>query len=64
MEKPDSVRPADHEDAEIEAEAEAALARKERERKAMSAREFVSERDALEDAWAGSAERSARDEGW
>lgn len=64
MEKPDSVRSADHEDAEIEAEAEAALARKARERKAMSAREFVSERDALEDAWAGSGEHSGRDEGW
>lgn len=30
----------------------------------MNAKEFVSERDALEDAWAGSAEHGARDEGW
>ncbi|HEX3803436.1 MAG TPA: hypothetical protein VHV75_11405 [Solirubrobacteraceae bacterium] len=52
----------DHET--TEAEAQAALDRKTRERIAMSAREFVSERDALEDAWAGSGEHSARDEGW
>jgi hypothetical protein len=52
----------DHEIAE--AEAQAALDRRARERIAMSAREFVSERDALEDAWAGSGEHRARDEGW
>jgi hypothetical protein len=62
MEDPDPICAVDHEIAE--AAAEAALARKERERIAMSAREFVSERDALEDAWAGSGEHSARDEGW
>jgi hypothetical protein len=53
----------DREIAEAE-EAQAALDRRIRERIAMSAREFVSERDALEDAWAGSGEHSARDEGW
>ena len=58
----DQSRAADHEPAEVEAEA--ALQRIERERKAMSAREFVSERDALEDAWAGSGEHSVREEGW
>lgn len=47
-----------------EADAQAALERRERERKAMSAREFVSERDALEDAWAGSGEHHKREEGW
>jgi hypothetical protein len=52
----------DHEPAE--AEAQAALDRRTRERLAISAREFVSERDALEDVWAGSREHSARDEGW
>jgi hypothetical protein len=62
MERPDPVRVVDHEPAEVEAQA--ALERAERERKAMSAREFVSERDALEDAWAGSGEHSAREEGW
>ncbi|HEX3614960.1 MAG TPA: hypothetical protein VHU61_00360 [Solirubrobacteraceae bacterium] len=62
MERPDLIHAVDHEPAE--AEAQAALDRKERERVAMSAREFVSERDALEDAWAGSRERDARDEGW
>jgi hypothetical protein len=62
MENPDLIRSVDHEVAE--AEAQAALDRKTRERIAMSAREFVSERDALEAAWAGSGERSARDEGW
>ena len=56
----DPVRSVDHEPAE--AEAQAALARRPRERVAMSAREFVSERDALEDAWAGSP--GGRDEGW
>ncbi len=64
MQNPDQAHPVEHEDAEIELEAEAALERKARERKAMSAREFVSERDALEDAWAGSGEHSVRDEGW
>ena len=62
MEDHDRVSSVDHESAEIEAEA--ALARRERERRAMSAREFVSERDALEDAWAGSGEHQAREEGW
>ncbi len=62
METPDPVRAVDHEKAE--AEAQAALDARARERVAMSAREFVSERDALEDAWAGSGERAARDEGW
>jgi hypothetical protein len=62
MEKPDLVRSVDHEKAEDEAQA--ALERKARERATMSAREFVSERDALEDAWSGSVDRGARDEGW
>ncbi len=62
MENRDPVHSVDHEKAE--AEAQAALEREARERKAMSAREFVSERDALEDAWAGSGEHAARDEGW
>ena len=62
MERPDLVQSVDHEPSEVEAQA--ALDRKARERLAMSAREFVSERDALEDAWAGSGEHSARDEGW
>lgn len=62
MQSPDPIRAVDHEPAEVEAQT--ALERRERERKAMSAREFVSERDALEDAWAGSGERSAREEGW
>jgi hypothetical protein len=51
-------------DEPTEAEAQAALRRSERQRKTMSAREFVSERDALEDAWAGSGEHASRDEGW
>jgi hypothetical protein len=62
METPDPTRSADYEIEE--ADAQAALDRRPRERTAMSAREFVSERDALEDAWAGSGEHSARDEGW
>lgn len=62
MEDPELIRSVDHE--LTEAEAQAALDRGARERLAMSAREFVSERDALEDAWAGSGEHSARDEGW
>ena len=62
METPDRISSVEYELAD--AEAEAALDRKPRERIAMSAREFVSERDALEDAWAGSGERSSRDEGW
>lgn len=62
MENPDRIRSVDDEAAE--AEAQAALDRRARERRAMSAREFVSERDALEDAWAGSGEHSAREEGW
>jgi hypothetical protein len=62
MEEPDPIRAVDHEPAEVDAQA--ALERQARERKAMSAREFVSERDALEDAWSGSGEHSAREEGW
>ena len=62
MEDPELIRAVDHEKAE--ADAQAALDRTAREREAMSAREFVSERDALEDAWTGSGEHSARDEGW
>ena len=62
METPDRISSIDFELAE--AEAEAALDRKPRKRIAMSAREFVSERDALEDAWAGSGEHGSRDEGW
>ncbi len=63
MDRPDPVS-ADPADTERESDAEAAHARTARERRAMSAREFVSERDALEDVWAGSGERDARDEGW
>jgi hypothetical protein len=63
MENRDLIRSVDREIAEAE-EAQAALDRRNRERIAMSAREFVSERDALEDAWAGSGNQSARDEGW
>ncbi len=62
MKNRDLVRSVDGEPAE--AEAQAALERKLRERATMNAREFVSERDALEDAWAGSGEHSAREEGW
>jgi uncharacterized protein YukE len=62
MEDPDLIRSVDHEAAE--AEAEAALTRQARERIARSAQEFVSDRDALQDAWAGSGEPGARDEGW
>jgi hypothetical protein len=62
MERPGLIQSVDHEAAE--AEAQAALDRRSRERIAMSAREFVSERDALEDAWADSGERGARDAGW
>ena len=62
MEPSDPIRAVDHEPAEVDAQA--ALERRARERKAMSAREFVSERDALEDAWAGAGDRGSRDEGW
>ena len=62
MENPNLIHSVDHEISE--AEAQAALDRRARERIAMSAREFVSERDALEDAWAGSGEHRGRDEGW
>jgi len=62
VDNPHLIAAVDHE--LPEAEAEAALDRLARERVAMSAREFVSERDALEDAWAGSGEHSAREEGW
>jgi len=62
MRQPDPIRSVDNEPAE--AEAQAALERAARERRAMSAREFVSERDALEDAWSGSGDHSAREEGW
>jgi hypothetical protein len=63
VEKPSLIHSLDHEAPEAE-EAQAALERRARERTGMSAREFVSERDALEDAWAGSRENGARDEGW
>ena len=62
MDEEEIDRAADDEPAE--AEAQAALRRRERERRTMSAREFVSERDALEDAWSGSGEHARRDEGW
>ena len=63
MDDPDLLRTVDHERAE--ADAQAALDRaRQRERVSTSAQEFISNRDALEDAWAGSAEDSARDEGW
>ena len=62
MDRPDLIHSVDHEG--TEAEAQAAMERKARERLAMSTREFVSERDALEDAWSGSRERESRDEGW
>ncbi len=62
MENRDLVRSVDDEPAE--ADAQAALERELRERATMNAREFVSERDALEDAWAGSGEHSTREEGW
>ena len=61
METPEPNRAVDP---ELEAEAQAALERYERERNTMSAKKFVSDRDALEDAWTGSGEHSARDEGW
>ncbi len=61
MDEPELIRTVDHEKAE--ADAQAALERRARERVAMSAREFVSERDALEDAWSGSGSAD-RDEGW
>jgi hypothetical protein len=63
VENPSLNHSLDHETPEAE-EAQAALERRARERNAMSAREFVSERDALEDAWTGSGEHGARDEGW
>ena len=47
-----------------EAEAQAALERLRRERSTTSAQEFVSNRDALEDAWAQTDLNSERDEGW
>jgi hypothetical protein len=47
-----------------EAEAQAALERLRRERRSTSAQEFVSNRDALEDAWAQTDRDSERDEGW
>lgn len=61
MDDQDLVRSVDHEGSE--AETEAALERSRRARLTMSAKEFVSERDALEDAWSGSVEHG-RDEGW
>jgi hypothetical protein len=61
-ETPDPIHRVDHEPAE--GEAQAALGQSARQRVATSTQEFVSERDALEDAWAGSPERGARDEGW
>jgi hypothetical protein len=62
VQQPNPIHSVDHEPAE--AEAQAALDRSAREREATSTQEFVSERDALEDAWAGSREQGARDEGW
>ena len=62
MDDEGKISSVDHEKAEVEAQA--ALERKERARKTMSAREFVSERDALEDAWAASGDRNGREEGW
>jgi hypothetical protein len=62
MQNPDPIRAVDYEKAE--AEAQTALDRSRRERIATSTQEFVSDRDALEDAWTGSGESSARDEGW
>jgi hypothetical protein len=59
VERPDLSQTVDHESAEVEAQA--ALDRRTPERIAMSAREFVSERDALEDAWAGSREHGVRE---
>jgi hypothetical protein len=47
-----------------EAEAQAALERLRRERGTTSAQEFVSNRDALEDAWAQTDRETERDEGW
>jgi hypothetical protein len=47
-----------------EAEAQAALERLRRERSTTSAQEFVSNRDALEDAWAQTDRETERDEGW
>ena len=46
----------------VEDGAEAAARRAGRDRATMPAKEFVSERDALEDLWSG--EPSGRDEGW
>jgi hypothetical protein len=62
MDEPNLIRTVDHERAE--ADAAAALERTARDRDTMSAKKFVSERDALEDTWAGSGEHDARDEGW
>jgi hypothetical protein len=63
MEERDPIRAVDHETAEAEAQA-ALESAKRRERISTSAQEFISNRDALDDAWAGSGEHSARDEGW
>ncbi|HET9073054.1 MAG TPA: hypothetical protein VFN48_00615 [Solirubrobacteraceae bacterium] len=62
MQEPPHFRAADH-DAD-EADAEAAHAATRRERASMPAREFVSERDALQDAWSGDDDRFRRDDGW
>jgi hypothetical protein len=47
-----------------EADAQAALEKLRRERTTTSAQEFVSNRDALEDAWAQADRAAERDEGW
>ncbi len=47
-----------------EADAEAALKKLQRDRRTTSAQEFVSNRDALEDAWAQDDGDADRDEGW
>jgi hypothetical protein len=57
-------RDAEFEGDRSEAEAQAALEKLLRERTTTSAQEFVSNRDALEDAWAQSDRDAERDEGW
>ena len=49
---------------QAEAAAQAALERLRRGRETTSAQEFVSGRDALEDAWAEESSSAERDEGW
>ncbi len=62
MDDPDPISGVVHEPAE--AEAPTAETQPPQAQNALGAREFVSDRDALEDAWANSRDRSARDEGW